>query len=218
MLQKIQAELKALNPQTRIVAVSKLQSVEKIQTLYNQGQKVFAENYAQEALQKQQTLADLPIEWHFIGRIQKNKLKAIVGNFSLLHSVDSLGLALAINQKAAEKGLQQQVLLQLNLAGEASKGGFSEKLFAEALPELKKLEHLRCCGLMTMPPLFTEAEKARPYFQNLRKIRDKTLTEFPDCRELSMGTSADYQIAAMEGATLVRLGTLLFGERPQLHK
>ncbi|MEZ0392374.1 MAG: YggS family pyridoxal phosphate-dependent enzyme [Pseudobdellovibrionaceae bacterium] len=213
-LSEIQNQLRNKNPQTQILAVSKLQSVEKIRTLYSQGQRKFAENYAQEALSKQEALKDLDIEWHFIGSLQKNKVKFVVGNFFLIHSVDSLFLAETIDRKAAEKGLIQKILLQFNLAGEASKGGFSLENFSTLLLELKNLKSVEIVGLMTMPPLSEDPEDARPFFKKLSSMRDQFSLNMPQLKQLSMGTSSDYLVAAEEGATIVRLGTILFGERP----
>lgn len=206
---------KAVVAGARLVAVSKLQSAETIRELAEQGQKIFGENYTQEALPKIEKLKDLGLEWHFVGRLQKNKVKQVVGVFDLIHSVDSLELAETINRIAGEKGLTQRVLLQLNLASEDSKGGFSRVEFSEIIKDLKKLEHLQIEGLMTMPPLFDAAERSRPYFQELRELQKKYSKDFPLLYELSMGTSADFEIALEEGATLVRLGTLVFGERAQ---
>jgi pyridoxal phosphate enzyme (YggS family) len=213
-LKEIQSQLESLNPQTRILAVSKFQPVEKIRELYGQGQRLFAENYAQEALEKQEQLQDLQIQWHFIGRLQKNKVKFVVGKFELIHSVDSLELAQAIDRKAHELGLIQKILLQVNLAEEASKGGFSLENFSEALPKISALHSARVVGLMTMPPLFDNPEDARPFFKKLSSMKDQFSLQLPGLKELSMGTSSDYLVAASEGATIVRLGTILFGERP----
>jgi PLP dependent protein len=209
----IQMELRLRNPNTGILAVSKFQPADKIELLYDQGQRLFAENYAQEASLKQELLKELKIEWHFIGSLQKNKVKLVVGKFHLIHSVDSLGLAQAIDRKASELGLKQKILLQLNLAQEETKGGFTEANFNEAAVELAKLSHLEVQGLMTMPPLFDDPEMSRPYFKKLSNIRDQFSSLLPNLHLLSMGTSSDYLIAAEEGANLVRLGTILFGDR-----
>ena len=204
----------AVAPDAKLVAVSKLQSAETVRELAVQGQKIFGENYVQEALSKIEKLKDLDLEWHFVGRLQKNKVKQVVGVFGLIHSVDSLELAETINRIAGEKGLTQRVLFQLNLASEESKGGFSRTEFSEKIEDLKNLQHLQIEGLMTMPPLFDDPERSRPYFQELRELQKKYSKDFPLLYELSMGTSADFEIALEEGATLVRLGTIVFGERP----
>lgn len=205
---------KSLPTTCQILAVSKLQPQEKIRTLFNQGARHFGENYAQEALDKQTQLADLSIDWHFIGHLQRKKVKDIIGHFFLIHSVDSLELAQKISEKAIERKIQQKILFQLNLANEESKGGFSESLFFEQWPLLQRLPGIQTKGLMTMPPLFENPEQARPYFKKLRLIRDELQKDAPQMTELSMGTTSDYQIAADEGATWIRLGTVLFGQRP----
>lgn len=206
-------DLQKINPETKILAVSKLQSVEKIQELYSQGQRNFAENYVQEAMEKVAALKDLEILWHLIGHLQKNKVKYISGIFSQIHSVDSLALAQMINRKSMEMGHQQKVLLQINFAKEESKEGFAPETLDSVLPEIKNLTSLNVVGIMTMPPLTENAESNRPYFQSARKLRDQLKKDFPNMQELSMGTSSDYLVAAEEGATWVRLGTILFGER-----
>ena len=213
-LSSIQSELQKRNPQTKVLAVSKFQPENKIRELFEQGQRLFAENYAQEALEKQNALRDLSIEWHFIGHLQKNKVKLIAGKFSLIHSVDSLELAQAIDKKSGELGIRQKILLQLNLAGEETKGGFSENEFAKVAAELAQLKSVEIAGLMTMPPLYEDPEKTRPYFKKLSNMRDQFSSLLPDLKLLSMGTSSDYLVAAEECASLVRLGTILFGDRP----
>lgn len=203
-----------LPPGAKLLAVSKLQSAQQIENLWEQGQRDFAENYVQEALDKQLRWNEKrhPIHWHFIGHLQTNKVKQVIHKFSLIHSVDSLKLARAL-AKAANPKTPQPVLIQLNLADESSKGGFAKKEFIEHWPELIALPGLHLCGLMTMPPLFEDPEDARPFFRDLRKIRDEIRGHHPAFCELSMGTSSDFRIALEEGATWVRLGTILFGAR-----
>ncbi len=208
-------ELKQLSPNTQLLAVSKLQEIKKIENLFNLGQKTFAENYVQEALEKQAQLSHLNIDWHFIGSIQSNKSKKLVGNFSLIHSVDSLKICETFNKVAQENEIQQRILLQINLAEEATKGGISKSEIANYLEQSKKWKNLEIVGFMTMPPLFDNPEDARPYFRELRNILFSFQKNYPQLRDLSMGTSSDYRVAAEEGATWVRLGTLLFGERPK---
>ncbi len=213
-IQSLTSLQKSLPPTAKIVAVSKLQSIEKIRALFSQGQRKFAENYVQEAMEKQKTLGDLEIEWHFIGRLQKNKAKLVVGSFALIHSVDSLELAEVINRKAQEKSLEQKILIQLNLAGENTKGGFSEESFSRLVPALAALKSIQIHGFMTMPPLFENPEETRIFFRKLYELRKFYSSYFPFLSELSMGTSSDFRVAAEEGATLIRLGSILFGERP----
>lgn len=203
----------------KILAVSKLQPAEKVRTLFAEGQRLFGENYVQEALEKQSVLSDLAdIQWHLIGHLQKNKAKMVVGKFHLIHSVDSLELAQVISRQCEQKGVTQNILIQVNLAGEASKEGFSAKILESQWAELTKLPHLHIYGLMTMPPLTETGAEVRPYFAELRQLRDRlkatTDTAVHPLNELSMGTSHDYPVAVEEGATIVRLGTILFGERP----
>ncbi len=205
--EKISSELS----KNKICAVSKLQPPIKIRELYAKGQRIFGENYVQEALEKQDILKDLPgIEWHLIGHLQKNKAKQVVGKFSLIHSVDSLDLAKTLGRLAAARQLTQKVLIQVNLAEEESKSGFNKAEFEKAWPELQQIPGLNICGLMTMPPLTENPEDVRPYFRELARL----LRQRPGLTVLSMGTSHDYQVALEEGATIVRLGTILFGERP----
>lgn len=196
----------------QVVAVSKLQDQTKIRTLFDEKHHLdYGENYVQEALQKIAILSDLPLRWHFIGSLQTNKIKQILGKFHLIHSVDSFRLAEKIS--AASLAQPQGILLQLNLAGEASKGGFSQDEFAEAWVKLKALPGIKINGFMTMPPLFENAETTRPYFKQLREICDQAKKELPEACHLSMGTSQDFRVAIEEGATLVRLGSLIFGDR-----
>ncbi|QDK36534.1 YggS family pyridoxal phosphate-dependent enzyme [Bdellovibrio sp. NC01] len=203
----------------KLLAVSKLQPMEKIRDLYGQGQRRFGENYVQEALDKQEALSDLPdIEWHLIGHLQKNKAKYVVGKFHLIHSVESLELAQVLSRQCDSKGVQQNILIQVNLAHEETKNGFDKNDVLAAWPELMKLPNLHIMGLMTMPPLTETGSEVRHYFAELRALRDElkrqTDTTVHPMTELSMGTSHDYQVAIEEGATIVRLGTILFGERP----
>ena len=199
----------------RILAVSKLQSEVKIRDLHSQGQRSFAENYVQEARAKQESLRDLKIDWHFIGQLQKNKAKDVVGRFALIHSVGSLEHARVLDQRASLQGVRQKILLQLNLALEETKGGFTEQQLETSWQDLARLKSVEIHGLMTMPPLFDDPERARPFFKKLRDWRDRLSLLDPNVKELSMGTSSDYWIAAEEGATWVRLGTILFGMRPR---
>jgi pyridoxal phosphate enzyme (YggS family) len=194
----------------RLVAVSKLQPSEKIRTLYACGQRDFAENYVQEAIEKIDSLVDLPdICWHFIGSLQKNKVKFVVGRFQWIHSVDSISLAEKISIEAAKKNIRQKIFLQLNISQEDTKGGFSTAEFPEQLKEIQLLKNIEIVGLMTMPPIFADLEQVRPYFRELR-----SLASSQNLKELSMGTSSDFSIALQEGATMIRIGTILFGERP----
>ncbi|MEK6627732.1 MAG: YggS family pyridoxal phosphate-dependent enzyme [Bdellovibrionota bacterium] len=196
------------SPKQKILAVSKLQPPEKIKALYDEGQTDFAENYIQEALKKIALFSELNITWHLIGPIQKNKIKLLKKNFAYIHSVDSFELAEKISENALKIKHTQKCFIQLNLSGEASKSGYSKIMFLKDWPRLKKLEGLEIVGLMTMPPLENVAEKNRAFFKELKYIGTKI-----NLHEFSMGTSDDYQIALEEGATWIRLGTMLFGKR-----
>lgn len=204
----------------KVLAVSKLQSVEKIRDLYQQGQRQFGENYVQEVLEKFDTLSDLQeIKWHLIGHLQKNKIKYILGKFELIHSVDSLSLLESISKHCQEKNLNQNVLLQINLAHEESKGGFDENDLLANWEHITALKNICLCGFMTMPPLTENPELVRPYFRRLKELqalfKTKTDLTIHPLNQLSMGTSGDYKVAVEEGATIIRLGTILFGERPR---
>lgn len=201
----------------KIVAVSKLQSLDKIQQLYGCGQKIFGENYLKEALPKIDQLKNISIEWHLIGHLQSNKVKLAVGTFYLIHSVDSLSLLKAIDRVAETKKIIQKVLIQINIASEETKNGFDYNQLLLDWPHILQLKNITICGLMTMPPLTDNPENSRPHFKNLKTLLTQLqklsdLTVHP-LNELSMGTSHDYEIAIEEGATMIRLGTLLFGER-----
>ena len=199
---------KKLKPGQNLLAVSKLQPIEKIKSLFQDGQKDFAENYIQEALEKIEKLKDLKITWHLIGPIQKNKVKFLKNNFAFIHSVDSLELAQKISEKALEINHMQKVFIQINLADEASKSGLGKEVFLEQWPLFKSLKGLNIVGLMTMPPLESNAERNRNYFKELKSIGTNL-----ELKEFSMGTSQDFLVALEEGATWVRIGTILFGER-----
>lgn len=208
----------------KILAVSKFQSSEKILKMHQeQNQNDFGENYVQEAVKKIEFFNNPSFHWHFIGHLQKNKVKNILGMFDLIHSIDSLELATVLNNKindnpSKQNSTVQNILIEINLANEASKGGFSKHGLDQAIDTISKLNHIKLCGLMTMPPLFEDPEKSRPYFAELKNLQQKYVQQIPSCTELSMGTSSDYLIAAQEGATIVRLGTLIFGEREKPNK
>lgn len=197
------------------MAISKLQPIEAIHQLYTEtGHTVFGENYVQEVLPKIGALKGLSLEWHFVGRLQRNKVKHLIGHFALIHSVDSLELAESLNHHASAAGLTQSILLQCNLAGEKTKGGSEISALQDLALRIVGLPNLRIEGLMAMPPLSVDPETARPFFQQLRVLRDQLQGEIPSLKELSMGTSTDYRVAIEEGATMIRLGTILFGPRP----
>lgn len=224
---QVDAKVAALgrDPATvRILAVSKLQPVEKIAELRQESQADFGENYVQELLLKQEALKDASIRWHLIGHLQKNKVKQITGRCHLIHSVDSFELAELLSRKAADAGVTEKILLQVNVGGELSKEGFSVDEFGRVLPQLATLSSLELHGLMTMPPLpkagsaspGDEVSANRVHFRRLRELLDATRFQVGThpWKELSMGTSHDWETALEEGATILRLGTVLFGARP----
>jgi PLP dependent protein len=200
----------------RLVAVTKTVGLNRLEEAVAAGHTLFGENYVQEAKAKIVALGP-GLSWHFIGHLQSNKARAAVELFDLIHSVDRLRLALALEQAALRLGRVQNVLLQVNLAGEESKSGTAPEDAEHLLSEISKLPHLRVLGLMTMPPWFPDPEEARPYFRALRELRDR-LRRLPsvdgDLPELSMGMTGDFEVAVAEGATLVRIGTAIFGQRP----
>lgn len=196
-----------------LVAISKTHDAEKVREAIEAGQTLFGESRVQEARVK---IPELPsnVRWHFVGHLQKNKIRHALPLFELIHSVDSLALAQDVNRIAEEDGLHPRVLLEVNVAGEGSKFGFQpDKLRAE-MESLLALPRLSILGLMTIPPIAEEADESRKYFVQLRDLRDSLQTEFHvDLAQLSMGMTQDYAIAVEEGATLVRVGTAIFGER-----
>ena len=203
-----------------LVAVSKLHPAADIAALAHVGQVDFGENYVQEPLQKQADLAANPacghVRWHMIGHVQHRKAAQVAGAFHLLHSLDSRRLAEALERRLAEQNRRQPVLIEVNLAAEAQKSG----LGAEDLPALadyvcESCPHLDLQGLMCLPPVFDAGDAARPYFARLRGLRDALRTRLGlPLPELSMGMSGDFAGAVAEGATLVRIGTDIFGPRP----
>jgi pyridoxal phosphate enzyme (YggS family) len=196
----------------RLVAVSKTMPLELIRQAVAAGQRLFGENYLQEAQPKIEALGQAA-SWHFIGHLQSKKAKAVVALCELIHGVDRLKLAQALDAAAAQMGKVQDILMQVNLAEEATKSGVAPEAAPELLREISRLPHLRLMGLMTMPP-FLAPEAVRPYFRALRELRDR-LTDLSGqpLPELSMGMSGDFEVAIEEGATLVRVGTAIFGSR-----
>src|SRR6478735_9396073 len=198
--------------EVELVAVSKTHPAEKIQAAVDAGQTLFGESRVQEARVKIPLLPSR-LRWHFIGHLQKNKIRHALPLFELFHGIDSLVLAQEIERIAEEEGMRPRVLLEVNVAGEASKHGFSPEALRRDLEAALSLGRLTIEGLMTIPPFAPEPEASRQYFIALRKLRDQLEAEF-DVRlpQLSMGMSGDFPIAIEEGATLVRVGTAIFGE------
>lgn len=192
-----------------VVAVSKLQPAAAIVEAAAAGVTDVAENYAQELVAKQAEVT-VPLRWHFIGKLQRNKARMVVGRAALIHAVDSLELAAEIGKRAAAAGAVQPVLVAVNTGGEAQKSGVEPDAAAALLDAIAALTGVRVDGLMTMPPLPERPEDSRPHFRALRELRDRLAGPLP---HLSMGTTGDYGVAIEEGATLVRIGTAIFGER-----
>jgi pyridoxal phosphate enzyme (YggS family) len=203
-----------------LVAVSKTVGADRIVAAFDAGQRVFGENRVQEGTGKIATLsAQMPgAAWHLIGHLQSNKARAAVDAFTLIESVDSAALAHRLDVLADRSGRTLPVLLEVNVAGEASKHGFLPDEFRVVAEELVRLEHLEIRGLMTVAPLVDDAEKIRSVFRTLRQLRDWARDSFPGTgfRELSMGMSGDFEMAIEEGATMVRIGRAIFGERPMV--
>lgn len=201
----------------RLVAATKTVSPVNVEEAYAAGVRIFGENRLQEAQEKIGILGQREgLAWHFIGRMQRRKIKDLVGNFSLLHSVESLEQARNINAEAEKRGISQAVLLEVNVAVEASKGGFTVQELENGIEEIDQLPHVSIQGLMTLPPWKENPEEVRPYFRQLCQVRNR-LAQHPwihgRMAELSMGMSHDYEMAVEEGATMVRIGTAIFGER-----
>jgi len=199
--------------EVELVAVSKAHPAEKVQGAAEAGQILFGESRVQEARIKIPLLPSR-LRWHFIGHLQKNKIRHALPLFELFHGIDSPALAEEMERIADEEGIRPRILLEVNLAGEASKHGFSAESLRRDLETILSLGRLSVEGLMTIPPLAPEAEMSRRYFVALRELRDQLETEFNlRLPQLSIGMSGDYPIAIEEGATLVRVGTAIFGPR-----
>jgi len=197
----------ALPPGVTLVAISKTQPPEAIREAYRAGQRHFGENYAQEWRAKAEALADLPdLVWHFVGGLQTNKARLLAGRVQWVHTVDRIELARELSRRTAAVGAALKVLLEVNVGGEAQKSGCGPAEVAALAGAVRGLPGLSLEGLMCIPP--PEADP-RPHFRALRTLRDEL-----GLRELSMGMSADWRVAVAEGATLVRLGTAIFGDRP----
>ncbi|HEX9134559.1 MAG TPA: YggS family pyridoxal phosphate-dependent enzyme [Ktedonobacteraceae bacterium] len=198
-----------------LVAVSKTMPVELVQMAYNLGVSDFGENRVQEALPKIAAFHPQGLRWHMIGHLQSNKASKVVSSFYCVHSVDSLHLAQMLNRYAGEHGRPLPVLLQVNVSGESSKEGMSRSVALELARQFVALPHIQVEGLMTIAPLVEDPEQVRPVFRELRLLRDQLRAEQPSCswKHLSMGMTGDYSVAIEEGATIVRIGRAIFGER-----
>ena len=200
----------------RLVAVSKTKPADMMKAAADAGVAIFGENYIQEAREKFNTLAGYSVSWHFIGHLQSNKAKYAVRIFDLIHSVDSLKLASELNRQAKKIDKIQDILVQVNIAEEDTKSGILQDDALTLIRDISELANLHIKGLMTMPPYFNAPEKVRPFFSALRNLRDQIMSaSIPGVSmdELSMGMTGDFETAIEEGATLVRIGTAIFGER-----
>lgn len=195
-----------------IIAVTKTHPAEAVTAALAAGLTAVGENRVQEALAKQEALPGVPVEWHLIGSLQRNKARQAVNRFALIHSVDSLALAQELDRRAAP-GSRQRVLVQVNCSAEPQKGGVEPDQLPALLEAVARLERLDLQGLMTMAALTEDLAVQRQAFRLLRELRDAAQGQGHPLPELSMGMSGDYLVAVEEGATMVRLGTLLFGER-----
>ena len=221
-LQDIQGRIRAATlaagrepASVRLVAVSKTRPAGDVIQACQAGQVVFGENYVQELVAK---AAEVPeaVEWHFIGHLQSNKVKQLAGLVSMIHSIDRFTLAEEVSRQWAKLGRCCDILVQVNLSGEATKSGTTEAEALHLVRAISILPHVRIRGLMTMPPFFDDPEAARPFFAELMRLSQRIEAEGTpgvEMQELSMGMSGDFEAAIQEGATLVRIGTSIFGTR-----
>jgi pyridoxal phosphate enzyme (YggS family) len=199
----------------KLVAASKTVETARIREAIEAGVTILGENYVQEARKKIEEIGH-GIQWHMVGHLQSNKAKYAVTLFDYIQSIDGISLAREIDRRAAQKGKKVRALVEVNLSGETSKFGVDEEVAMDLIRHVAALKNITIEGLMTMPPYFDEPEKARPYFIRLREFRDrieKEAVEGVRMDELSMGMSGDFEAAIEEGATMIRVGTAIFGER-----
>jgi pyridoxal phosphate enzyme (YggS family) len=196
----------------RIVAVTKTHGPGAVRAALAAGLRDIGENRVQEALQKQDALSDVTLDWHLVGTLQRNKARHAAGRFALIHSIDRADLAAELDRRVPA-GSRQPVLVQVNCSGEPQKGGVAPESLPRLLDELRALERIQVQGLMTMSALTEDTAEQRRAFRLLRELRDAAERSGHALGELSMGMSDDYPVAVEEGATMIRLGTVLFGER-----
>lgn len=201
----------------RLVAVTKTIGLERIREAIDLGIRVFGENRVQEAQKKipycRLHCSDCNVEWHMIGHLQKNKARSAVQLFDLIHSIDSVGLAEEVNKHAEKDGKIQPILIEVKLSGEVTKHGVAREDLMDLIEALSVMKNLKLEGLMTIPPFFDDPKMAMPFFRELRELRDKAERSGYRLPELSMGMTNDFEAAILEGATMVRIGTGIFGER-----
>jgi pyridoxal phosphate enzyme (YggS family) len=199
-----------------LVAVTKTVPVEKIIEAIQAGVRIIGENRVQEALPKIKAIESrgMTPEWHYIGKLQRNKVKQVVGRFVMIHSVDSLSLAEEISRQGEKKGFTAEILLEVNLSGESTKEGFSAPEVLALFDSINQLKYVKLKGLMTVPPPFPDPERSRPWFKKLKALGGEVESRLgKELGVYSMGMSNDYEVAIEEGATHVRIGRALFGER-----
>jgi hypothetical protein len=200
----------------RLVAVSKTRPAEDVRAAFDAGQADFGENRVQEALEKIAATSDIPIAWHLVGHLQTNKARRAAGAFAWIHSIESADLLKRVDTAAEEAGRRPELLVQVDLAGEPTKHGAPAETWLSLFEAASGCRAARVAGLMLLPPFTPDPEGARPYFRRLRALRDELAARgVPPAmlRELSMGMSHDFEVAVEEGATLIRVGTAIFGER-----
>jgi hypothetical protein len=201
------------NPEEiKLVAVSKTVEVDRIKEAIEAGVSILGENYVQESQKKIEEIGHR-VGWHFIGHLQSNKARYAVRLFDMIHSLDSIPLAEELDRRAEREGRMMDVMIEVNLSGETTKFGTEEARAFDIAGKVLNLKHLSLRGLMTMPPYFDSPEMSRPYFIRLRDLKEKMAKEGVPAKELSMGMSNDFEVAVEEGATYVRIGTAIFGER-----
>ena len=203
--------------EVRLVAVSKKFPLAVILEASRLGLQDFGENYAQELRDKHRDAgngAGETLRWHFIGALQRNKVKYVVGKADLVHAVDNIALVAELDKRGAAAGTSVRALVEIN-GGEESKNGIRSGDLREFLESASRFRNVSLKGLMIMPPYFEDPEMSRPWFSGLREMRDQVAGEFPEVRELSMGMSNDFEVAIEEGATILRVGSALFGPRPE---
>ena len=199
----------------QLVAVTKTVGAVEARALHDLGVRDFGENRVQEALRKMEALKDLDARWHMIGHVQSNKANKVVGAFHLVHSLDGIHLAQVMDESAGRRGASVNALIEVNVSGEETKGGFSPDELERAIEEIAGMKNLHVLGLMTMAPIADDPENVRPFFARLRELRDAHATNIPanvELRHLSMGMTQDFEVAIEEGADIVRIGAALFRE------
>ncbi len=197
----------------KLVGVTKTVAADRIREGIEAGLEIIGENYIQEAKGKRELLAGLPVEWHFIGRLQTNKAKTALECSDWIETLDRESLAVELNRRAGEAGRKIPVLIQVNIGDEQTTSGIGVGELPALLRLCRGFDNLEVRGLMALPPFFDQPERARPYFRRMRELLETLSSEAPGLSELSMGMSGDFEVAIEEGATIVRVGTAIFGRR-----